>query len=489
MRIRCPNTEAFLELPGDSSDSLEFSCPACGQTHQVFVTITNPGDEPIPPSAATRSVATPPSHPTGSRPMLVKESLQSVSQPDTNPPAGVDLGLAADPVGRRQYLEATADPVPAAPAGADHRLPPTPAGDAGATARDEFLVPDEGGRDPGDEEPVTAGLRSDAAALPHLASQTDTAGTDSPTLPAAPSTPPTGRARSSHPLLWLAALALLAVIGYLGWQQYHYQASLDAAAAALDRADGVWSAGEVDATAALVTEAEQQLRHGDALPTARSWINVLAESSTLFTPLDDPADGLRARAARHRDRERVLQEFRSLLRQGDTDHLAAVLENGRSRAGTDATLFTVMQRDVVAEARHRLDREAETLSPDEAVARIERDRGRLHPVLTDAVGLEFSEHLDALVAAQQQRAEEVLRAEIVDIASQAAAGNAEALVRYRDLESRIRYRTGGALRDAIGSMADGADLPALDQLARLSAEVDQAVTARPYRPLHQRHRP
>ncbi len=43
MRVKCPNSDIYLELPGDKMD-MKFTCPACKKVHRVTISITTPGE-------------------------------------------------------------------------------------------------------------------------------------------------------------------------------------------------------------------------------------------------------------------------------------------------------------------------------------------------------------------------------------------------------------------------------------------------------------
>ncbi len=55
MRVKCPNSDIVLELPGDKTD-MKFTCPACHKIHRVTVTISTPGEAAASANSITRSV-------------------------------------------------------------------------------------------------------------------------------------------------------------------------------------------------------------------------------------------------------------------------------------------------------------------------------------------------------------------------------------------------------------------------------------------------
>ncbi len=104
MRIKCPNSDIFLELPGDRTD-MKFTCPACHKVHRVTVTISTPGEEPPKPAGNTRSVSRPQQqipkkYATGAYAPVVDIPIDAnFVLVDANAPSqqGIDLGIAAAP--------------------------------------------------------------------------------------------------------------------------------------------------------------------------------------------------------------------------------------------------------------------------------------------------------------------------------------------------------------------------------------------------------
>ncbi|MCD8352360.1 MAG: hypothetical protein LUC93_17285, partial [Planctomycetaceae bacterium] len=107
MRIKCPNSDIVLELPGDRTD-MKFTCPACHRVHRVTVTISTPGEDPPPPRAPsnTRSVTKagpqmPKKYATGAYAPVVDIPIDAnfVLLDGKHPAAqpGIDLGAVTEP--------------------------------------------------------------------------------------------------------------------------------------------------------------------------------------------------------------------------------------------------------------------------------------------------------------------------------------------------------------------------------------------------------
>ncbi len=101
MRIKCPNSDIVLELPGDRTD-MKFTCPACHKIHRVTVTITTPGEDRPPSNTRSMTRATaqmPKKYATGAFAPVVDIPIDAnfvlIDDIGMSPQPGIDLGAAA----------------------------------------------------------------------------------------------------------------------------------------------------------------------------------------------------------------------------------------------------------------------------------------------------------------------------------------------------------------------------------------------------------
>ena len=102
MRIKCPNSDIYLELPSDRTD-MKFTCPACHKVHRVTISITTPGED-SPSSSQTKTVVRnqpqlPKKYATGAYPPVVDIPIDAnfvLVDGDSRHQPGIDLGGATD---------------------------------------------------------------------------------------------------------------------------------------------------------------------------------------------------------------------------------------------------------------------------------------------------------------------------------------------------------------------------------------------------------
>ncbi|MCC8165966.1 MAG: hypothetical protein LIQ31_07410, partial [Planctomycetes bacterium] len=101
MRIKCPNSDIVLELPGDRTD-MKFTCPACHKIHRVTVTITTPGEDRPPSTTRSMTRATaqmPKKYATGAFAPVVDIPIDAnfvlIDDVAMSAQPGIDLGAAA----------------------------------------------------------------------------------------------------------------------------------------------------------------------------------------------------------------------------------------------------------------------------------------------------------------------------------------------------------------------------------------------------------
>ena len=491
MRIKCPNSDIVLELPGDRTD-MKFTCPACHKVHRVTISITTPGEDP-PPASNTKSMTKtqPPPMPkkyaTGAYAPVVDIPIDAnFVLVDENSPLyqpGIDLGQAAEPPppftdefssrktevkDRPRADERPTPPPPAAP-------PPPPAPEQSAQGGDFFKSVDDGERPEGRR----AWDEGESAVPPR---ESRRPASDEPEEVNGEEEeiyyPPKRRQKSvARPVLFLLLLALLACGGYLGWQQHRFNAGQREVDAFLSWADGALGRGEIKSAADHARKAQDAAGEiGKFLTPGKAWQRA-AEAVGLAAPADAPVDETERKIRAHLDRERVLGSFKKSLDPANAPGMAALLKEAGSAAPADAPLRTAMEKAVVDGAVGELQGTAGSLTPETARARARADRQALLPALSPASGRDLENRLSAFADVQRRRLADEVREEIAGIAADAAAGKEGALERYRTLAERVR---GAGIPELSGSLADAApsgEREALQQLAGLSDIVASAVSS------------
>ncbi|MDR1745399.1 MAG: hypothetical protein LBS30_06575, partial [Planctomycetota bacterium] len=489
MRIKCPNSDIILELPGDKTD-MKFTCPACHKVHRVTVSITTPGEEPpSPPQPNTRTMARnqPPPMPkkyaTGAYApvvdipidanfVLLDENIRSFRQ-------GIDLGQAAEPppprfgddfstrateVKERPLAEERPASPPPPPA-----EQPEPRVDAGA---DETVHTAD--------QPESALFRDETVAPPPLPRD------DAPSLQEAPSgagddgedayASARPRGGAGRAVLFLILLAILAGGGYLGWQQYRFDANKKNADNLLSWADNAWSKGEIQTAAQHAREAEETLRQGDHFLTPGALWNKAAGKTGLFAPLPSPVEDAMRKIREHLDREQSLDEFRQSLTPSSASGMAASLRDNASPAA-DASLTAAMEKAVVDAAVEELERAAAALTPEAARAKAQADKTALLPALSPDGARDLENRLSSFADAQRRRLAGEVKDAIADIARAASTGEEDALARYRALSRRALDADIPELAGSLAEVADSGDRESLRQLSALSDIVSRAVSS------------
>ncbi len=491
MRIKCPNSDIYLELPGDRTD-MKFSCPACHKVHRVTVNISTPGEDPAPAQKNTRAVVReqspiPKKYATGAFAPVVDIPIDAnfvLLDRNAFGQQGIDLGNAANPgdasmnrdfanrkteiMDRRPESERVRpreapkpEPVPAAPE--------PPRADSEETARDNLAF--DSARPDGRSEGRR--LWDEVAAEPVR---------PPPARPAEPAAKPAeaGPARrdrrGSRAVLVALLIAFLALAGFLGWQQYLYQNTRKDLTASLERADSAWKGGEIAAAAAAARQAEDSLHRGQALDTPISLWNRLADRFELFAPVatgDAPAE---AAIKAHLDRDRAFESFRRTLDPANSAGMAETLEDAlAARQAGDEPLAEAMRRAVVDSTLATLRAGAANMRPEDAAQAARDQRLALLPALSPTAQALLDEGLKTFADEQRGRLLEDVRSETGAIAKAAATGNRDAIDRYLALAERLKGQAGDPdLSRPIPELADDTDRPALLQLSRLAELVNRA---------------
>ncbi len=496
MRIKCPNSDIYLELPGDRTD-MKFSCPACHKVHRVTVNITTPGEDPPPAPKNTRSMAReqppiPKKYATGAYAPVVDIPIDANfvlldGRPNGNG-QGIDLGNAANPgpppmsrefADRRTEIferPPESERRRAAPAKAGPESPPPPAepprADSEETTRDDSVdevraeIPKPEGRRLWDEVPEKPAPKPPPAAPAEPAAK-----------PAGPA-PARRQGKGGRAVLVCLLLAVVGLGGFLGWQQYLYSNAQGETAAHLERADAALKSGDVAASAAAARQAEGSLDRGRTLDTPAALWNRLAEWSGLFSPLPSGDAGAESAVKAHLGRERSLESFRGKLDPTSGRGMAETLDEAVTGASGDPALAEAMRKAVTGATLANLRARAETTKPEEAIAAAAEERQTLSPLLSPALAARFDSDLKAFEADQRRRLLEETRGEAAAIAKTAATGGRDALDRYMALAKRLKGLSGDpGLARPLPELADAADRPALVQLSRLTGLMDEAVAS------------
>ncbi|MDR1519877.1 MAG: hypothetical protein LBU23_07020, partial [Planctomycetota bacterium] len=484
MRIKCPYSDIYLDLPGDRTD-MKFTCPACRRIHRVTISITTPGEDPPRAAANTRSMTrNPPPIPkkyaTGAFAPVVDIPIdanfvlldsRSVAQP------GIDLGNAAE-----ASVPGLDDGLAGRPAG------PTVMGEEKKETPETPSSPDPAFQP---EAPKTEKAAAGNPAAPTFRRAWDEVG--EPVIPPTGAFPPAaatrlpdggglarrrGKTKSRAGRLALA-LILLGIGGFLGWQQYRQGQLRRDIGAGLERAESLWRLGDLPAAAAEARAANKTLLREETLPTIANLWNLLAERFAALPPFPDGRADIKARLNAHLERERALESFRERLDLSDPVGTAELLGEAAAseRANGAAPMAAAMENLVARLTRQKLQSEAAGLAPEEAIRRADAEAAVLAPILPNPGRAGFGEAIDEFKAAQRLRFLDEAEREAAEIAAAAAAGDEAGLDRFLDLERRLAdIGDGPELSRALPELADGDDRPALEQLARLARLVDQALT-------------
>ncbi len=534
MRIKCPNTDIFLELPGDRTD-MKFTCPACHKVHRVTITISTPGEE-APRPANTRTMprnqpTIPKKYATGAYPPVVDIPIDAnfalLDEPSTRR-KGVDLGNAAEPpppfsdlstrkteiidrnvaekrgvnpVPPEQNITASSEettrdepaaetPEPAAPsweeaAGItpDESAPvnPPPAPEPAPTAPEAEQLAASSDTKSRDRDPENA-WNSDADPLhqkeepvPERSSNTSSRFRDpeaywNEDAPAAPR-----RSKGSKAVVYTLLLILLAAAGYLGYGEYRSRSLLKQADSLLSWADSAVQRGDIDAAASSAREAQELLDQQSTIITPAAVYNLASEKSGLFPPLAPTAETEQTRVRQHLLRESELAEFRQQLDPAGPAEMNALL-NG-SRDGQDQPLALAKERSVHQAALAFLNRQAEMLSPERALTLAMQAEDELAPSFSQSARGPFMADLSAFSADQIRRLSDDVERQLVVIGQDANDGQGEALERYRTLKARLQGQTHPGLSRPLPEQGEDQYRDALWQLFRLDELVTEAEKA------------
>jgi hypothetical protein len=514
---------------------MKFTCPACKKVHRVTITISTPG-EAAPAVRKTQPVM-PKKYATGAYAPVVDIPIDAdfVLFDGKGGGKGVDLGQAApfidrkmserkteffrDPPKRGEPQPKAAKPAPTPePVSAPGPSPefaakpnPAPEPEPAREPQTEAASGSAAEKAPGQtmaETGKSAALRdwlTDADTPGAVAEQPHAAQAGPPPMgqPGAsadpePATGTSGRAvwesgRYAKPssrrkprrrkgpavALFLAAL-ILAGAGYLGWQQHRFDAATAALGERLAAADRRSRDGDFHAAAAeaLLARDEQAGRSG--MKTVENLWNGIAPSVGLaqlgWTDYRDAEQKIDA----HLRRERLFDQFIRDVDEAEPDGIAPALMRFTDAAAGDPLLLRAAGERAV-NAALELASSGET-TPEESLNEGRTVLTRLSPLLDPPARERLENELDANIDRQGERLREEFRFELADIAALGRESGGVALDRYAAIRERavmLPMTLHAFLFDTeepyLPALADEADLPAIEQISKLTGIIDEAT--------------
>ncbi len=478
MRIKCPNSEIILELPGDKPD-MKFTCPACHKVHRVTVSITTPGeDAPQNAHSIMRS-----------QPAMPKKYATGAYAPVVDIPIDANFVLldGSSPLQQGIDLGAAAPKPPSPPPPPPPPPPPDPAGmsarkteamprdgrpranDAAAEASSTIASDDDGilpsARDhvrPGrktDEPPAGASAWERGAADAPRDGARDSAPSAAPAEEAAYAPRP-GRGRNNaasggvlRGMLFLLLLAALAAAGYLLYQRSAYNEAREETEGLLETAETSLRQFDIPASARSARAAQAVLDNAETLFTPAKAYNAVALATGLLSPAPEETGDARARIRAFLSREERLNAFGGALDASSAETAAGQLRDASKRLAEDA----------------------QRLTPERARARAYADAAALRTALSPEGTERLENELSSFLDRQRRRMADEVKEEIAGIARDAARGAPQALGRYRALAARTRDSGIPEFGVPPATLGDDAQRPVLEQLATLSDVVDRAV--------------
>ena len=538
MRIKCPNSDIVLELPGDRTD-MKFTCPACHKIHRVTVSITTPGeDSAIAPTGGTRSV-------TRSQPQMPKKYATGAYAPvvdipiDANfilldgksVPQGIDLGKAAaqapsvtEEVGAAPKLEPlsagdtpfrptpalqpqTEPAEPAEPAAAPQNREETPRRETSGTSRVHQPPPPSVRKpsrvhepDPNDPDATVHAERptktrhgmmwDDMPPPPPPLTENEESSVEDVVLDDVINYPYPERPRPARPaprsggavrsLLFLLLLGLLGFGGYLGYQQYGYGRTLREAVGHLDQAESAWQRGDTSASGRAARDADNALRESEGYLTPDKFWSRLGSWSGLFSARESSSTAEYRRSVReYLERERQLSVFQRDLDASSAADMAERLRGDTDRlAGGDPALRAAMEKAVVNATVGQLREEAKRMTPEEARAKAYADRTALlsSGMSRDGRGT-LENEISSFVDEQRRRLVEEVKETVAKVAKEAGEGRSSAMKDFRAIAERIRNAGIPELSVPVTELGDSTARETLVQLSRLSDLIGRAETA------------
>ncbi|MDR1611347.1 MAG: hypothetical protein LBT97_01030 [Planctomycetota bacterium] len=515
MRVKCPNSDIYLDLPNDRMD-MKFTCPACKKVHRVTITITSPGEK-APVAKKAQPPAMPKKYATGAYAPVVDIPIDAdfILFDGKAEERGIDLGHAAPVVDRKlseRKTEVMRDPPEKSRSGraagapddgtgagesvpAERREKPetgeTPEAGKSAALREWIAEGGSAGREP----------RPGAAPAPNPAAGAPGTGRPPPggALFAEPSRSGRGKTESSRLMetrsrektrrpggrLTAPLLALLVLLGaaYLGWRQYEFKISTAALARHLDAAREQALRGDLPSAGAAAEAARVEQGRRRNLYTPENLWNRFAAAVGLpewrwtdYSAADREID-------RHLARQRLYGEYSRGFAGGSAGAAAALEEFAAApQSAADPVLSRVLQERAVATVIDNLGlRDGEPLSPEEALAEGQEIAKRLRPILAAPASEAFERGLDENRDAQEERIRGEFVRELADIARLAGLSDAAALDRYaalrergRDLHPQLYSPLFGGDGPDLLALAGEGDVERLEQVSRLSDFVDEA---------------
>lgn len=511
MRIKCPNSDIVLELPGDRTD-MKFTCPACRKVHRVTVSITTPGEDPPPPKVNSATSMTriqphmPKKYATGAFAPVVDVPIDAnfvLLDSSSVGQDGVDLGRAADPRPSqfgKDLSERKTEIIDRRPSDALRPQPEpprtTPSDENIGIFEENPFVDDVSPMGRADSEETTRDDddASESRRLWEQVKERHRAAAEAPQTPPPPSPPPPeavsdqgfafagagiGEAVKPKkrgrvaPVIFLA-LIVLAAAGFLGWQQYLYNAGRDDAAKLLTLADSAWERGDADSAANAARNADVALGESRRFHTAGKLWHLFSSWAGIGSSSPSP-DGMERKIQGYLEREKALASFRASLDPSNTSGTAELIRDVTPSTDRDPALLAAMQKIAMRSTIGRLKSDAENLPPETARTRAWNDLQILEPVLSTANRDVFAKDVSDFDEAQRNRVIREVKEEICSVASLAASGNAGAIQRFRAVEDRVRRVDIPELSGSLVDMGEQGDRESLRQLSDLSAVVGKAV--------------
>ncbi len=457
MRVKCPNSDIYLDLPGDKMD-MKFTCPACKKVHRVTVTITTQGEVSQNPKVTTPQM--PKKYATGAYPPVVDIPIDAdFILFDANAPhqIGIDLGQAAESVRppfvdrsmSDRHTEIRRDP----PEREDESVSantPDPADEA-------FMVPPEAAHNDTPPKPNT----HDASEAEKLLSENEStieeeaSASDNSSEPDAEkftyghmrsSQRPTPRAperprRRRSKVKPLVLVLILAAAAFFGWQEYMSWQNRESLSENMAKADSASSMGQLNSVAASMQQAKDALAKDGEFHTVKNVWNRLAGEYDFIPPLaENGLTAARDKVGYYDAQGEIYNSFREEIANNSVQELPIILADGleQATARDDAGLAMAMRRMAVDKlTSYARGQNLAKFSPEEVAWQAQSLQHGLKPLLDNQSVSTLDNELYQITAELVANFKKDVANTLVNVASSAESGDALSVRVVSDLRKRL----------------------------------------------------
>ncbi len=510
MRVKCPNSDIILELPGDKMD-MKFTCPACKKVHRVTVTITTPGEIMTP--AKTPPPQMPKKYATGAYPPVVDIPIDAdFVLFDSNAPQqiGIDLGQAAEPVippyvdsriSERQ-TEIRRDPP------SSRRKTGEDGDSSAASAQEKPGAENELNSAAADKDKAASQAQTNSSEgtaaqsestvaesavgeKPRSSSIWEEAG-DNDTISGyraayrASSAPERRRPRSRGKKVAVGiALIILAAAGYLGWQQYLHSQNRISLSQHLAAAQAYADQGDIAAAAESASAAAEKLRDDRQLHTVDNLWNAAAGRLTFLPKINNDDAAVEQDIQTYLSQKKSLDSFKQDISRAPAEELPALLATvvDSAQATGSAGLAKALGKAAVDQVLPAgSNKRGQETTPEQTVDNVMAAGHAISYLLDPDVSAALHKGGETVAAEQADLLRQEVSKELAEIDAAAERGEIEAVQRYKKLQERLGVLP-LALETAVGDPAELLAVSAepqweyLDQVANLAKVLREAEFA------------